>query len=134
MKHSIAWLVVSSVISGLLGVGISTYYYHRAEIGRAKIGTLKSIAAYRWCLTRSMGSQYARDQFFGSLNEAFVIYNDAQEVLTALENMNREISHPERQNDNLLKVIKAMCDETGIKYSSLNDAFILTPFTPGGSP
>jgi hypothetical protein len=125
----IAITIISSLISGLIGVGISTWYYRRYEKRKQKFEVLKKIVGYRFALTQNTTNE-AKVAFFSALNVVVILYHDTPKVITALHNLHRELNIPNRLDDNLVSLFKAMCKDLNIKDAGLNDEFFLRPFTP----
>jgi hypothetical protein len=125
----IAITIISSLISGLIGVGISTWYYRRYEKRKQKFEVLKKIVGYRFALTQNTTNE-AKVAFFSALNVVVILYHDNPKVITALHNLHRELNIPNRLDDNLVSLFKAMCKDLNIKDAGLNDEFFLRPFTP----
>ena len=117
------WIIFSSIISsGLLGVIISTIYYHRHEKYLMKLETLKEFASNRYDI---MG-----DPFSKALNEITIVFNQSKEVKDALVafHNNARSNNPSLGNDLLVKLYKAMCKDLHINTDDFTDEFFLTPF------
>ena len=117
------WLIFSFIISsGLLGVIISTVYYHRHEKYLMKLETLKEFAGNRYNIKG--------DSFSKALNEISIVFNQSKEVKSALQAFYNNIrsNNPALSNDLLVKLYKAMCDDLHIKTNDFTDEFFLTPF------
>lgn len=74
-----AWvliIIISSLISGIIGVVISIIYHRKAEKRQAKINTLKQFVGYRYNLEGEHSTK--------ALNEIFVVFQDSQLVLEKL--------------------------------------------------
>jgi hypothetical protein len=124
-------LILTSLLSGLIGALISTYYYLRYEKRKLKLDTLRRLAGNRFAITVEGTTEEPRNEFFAVLNEAFVVFYDAPKVLNALEQLYADRNRPERTHDNLVKIFKAMTEHLKISHKSLTDSFFLTPFIPG---
>ena len=115
--------VLIALASGLAGALISTWIYIRRDRRMFKVQTLKKFAAHRYHITG--------DAFSEAVNEIFVVFNDSPEVLRNLEAFHKIVVNEmggQEQKDALVKLFKAMCSDTKIKYKDLNDTFFLTPF------
>lgn len=123
--------IFSSIISGILGVLISTWYYRRYEKRKRKLEVLRKILGGRFYLTKPSTNFEESEYFFTALNEVFIIFNDSDEVVNALSKMLEQINDNRRMLDNLLSLIKAMCNDLDIDYTQVNDSFFERPFTPG---
>lgn len=66
---------------------------------------------------------------YEALNEVCVAYADEPAVLKAVRQLYEQRGQPEHLPDNLVTLIKAMSKSAHIDLSSLNDSFILNPFT-----
>lgn len=121
--------IISSLLSGIIGVGISTWYYRRHEMRKQQFEVLRKIVGTRFALTENTTPE-AKVYFFSALNEVVVLYHDHPEVITALHNLHRELNVPDRLHDNLVSLFKKMCEVLGMKKSGLNDEFFLRPFSP----
>ena len=120
-------IIISALISGLLGVAVSIYYYQKNDRHQAKLNTLRDFVAHRY----DMGGP----GFFEAVNEVFVIYNDSTEVMEAVQKFHEQCvsaAHVELKNKYLIELFKAMCDDVKIDYSKSTDSFFLTPFGPSG--
>lgn len=124
----IALSVGTVLLSGLVSYFVSNVNFRRFEKRKMKTDTLKRLAAHRYVLTDVQRFQ-KNDEFFGALNEAFVVFQDAPEVVSALETAHGNLGTPSF-NDDLLRLFKLMCDDLDIDRSKLNDSFFLRPFTP----
>ena len=114
--------LVASLLSGMLGVGISTLYYRRHERRRARLDTLTRLFGYRFDLP---GPDFSR-----ALNEVFVVFHDSRDVLAALQEFHQVIVIRQRElaNDKLVALLKAMCRTVRIDPARVNDSFYLQPF------
>ncbi len=69
------FILISSLLSGLLGVGISTWYHHRNEIRRAKLQVLQQLFGNRHDLLGQL--------FTEAINQVFIVFHDSEDVLSA---------------------------------------------------
>ncbi len=120
------WLkvLISATLSGLLGVGISTWYYQWNENRRMKFHVLQRLLGNRHDIKGQM--------FTEALNQVLVTFYDSHEVLVALKSFHEVIigthTTPDLANQKLLDLFKAMCDHLKIKTEPLTDNFFLQPF------
>lgn len=122
-------LIIASMFSGILGVLISTFYYRRYEKRKTKLEILRRIIAYRYVLTGGYKSEHSKE-FFSALNEIYIIFNDSKKVINTIKKMHDDLGDVSKMTDNLISLIKVMCDELDIDYSLVNDSFFERPFTP----
>ena len=120
--------IISSLLSGIIGVGISTWYYRRHEKRKQQFEVLRKLVGTRFALTEKATSE-AKVQFFSALNEVVVLYHDNPDVIKALHNLHRELKVPDRLHDNLVSLFKEMCKVLNLKDNGLNDEFFLRPFS-----
>jgi len=112
--------VVSPLLSGLVGMIISTVYYRRYEKRRTKIDTFKRFFANRYDLRG--------DEFSRAINEIFVIFHDSEEVLSSLRAYHQRVTNRQDSEGELLRLHKAMCNDVKIRFDKFNDSFFLRPF------
>ncbi len=113
---------VGGVISGaIVGALVSNWFY--IKYGRRKI---------KWeALRRFMSNRYdlKGDEFSRALNEIFLAFNSSLKVMDALSEFHKKtIARDKNQEDTLVRLMKAMCDDMGLAYREFNDSFFLTPF------
>lgn len=114
--------VISSLISGILGVVISIVYHRKAERTRAKIEILKSFCGYRYNLKG--------DDFSKTLNEIFIVFQDSKDVLEKLNQFHEVIvsRQADLANDKLISLFRAMCRDLKINPNKYNESFFLKAF------
>ena len=119
-------MIMTSLLSGIIGVVISTIYYRRHEARKIKLDTLTRVIANRYDLKG--------DEFSRALNEIFVIFQKSKPVMKALSYFHEKTTTQGVSNeDALLRLIKAMCDDVSVSYDGVNDSFFLKPFNTRSS-
>ena len=114
-------MVLSSLLSGIIGVIISTIYYRFHEAKKIKIDTLTKVIANRYDLHG--------DNFSRALNEIFIIFRKSRPVMEALSEFHKRTITPNVNNEDApLHLIKKMCDDVSVSYDGFNDSFFLRPF------
>jgi len=117
-------ILISALLSGLLSVGISTWYHQRNEIRQAKLRVLQQLLGNR--------HDIQGEKFTEALNQVFVIFQDSRDVLNALKEFHEAIMSSQKTaalaNQKLLDLFKAMCKHLNIKIEPLTDNFFLRPF------
>ena len=125
-EFTILSIAVSALLSGLLGVLISNWYYRRNEIKQVKLKVLQQLMGYRYNVNGK--------EFLGALNQVAVIFSDSKAVLTALSAVADEVRTPNRNpeisHQRLLELFKAIFKNLGINTEPLTDNFFLTAFIP----
>jgi hypothetical protein len=124
------WLTfATSLLSGLIGITVSTFYYRRYENRKMKLDLIRKLAGSRYQVAGGI-STWGADSFFTSLNEVFVAFHDERKVIEAIDRLRRDLGHPGNIENNLPTLFKEMFKTVGLKNDYLNDSFILGPFTP----
>ncbi len=113
-------IIISSLISGIVGVLISICYYRRYEKRKVRIDTVKRFFSNRYDLKG--------DEFSRALNEIYIVFNGSSEVMSALADFHGKVVSRQNSEDALLKLHKALCISVGISFDKFNDSFFLTPF------
>ncbi|WP_221388488.1 DUF6680 family protein [Clostridium perfringens] len=116
-------IIISSILSGILGVVISTYYHNRAEKRKWKLEILEQLLGNRYDIQG--------EKFTEAINSVFVVFNDSKDVLIALKEFHQitlGMRTTEQANQKLLDLFKAMCNDLNIETSILTDNFLLQPF------
>ena len=125
MAVTITGAVLTSMASGMLGALLTVIVYGHREKRRLKVDTLKRFAANRYDLKG--------DEFSRALNEIFVVFNDVPDVMRVLKELHEKIvtgQGGQPADDALIRLYKAMCKDTKIKFAQFNDSFFMTPFNP----
>ena len=119
--------IISSLLSGLIGVILSSWRYQEYEKRKQKLDTLRRLLGNRFAITEEQGSntEHSREDFFAALNEVFVVFHDSDPVIDALKKYHEIMSQ-----DNRLRLFKAMCKDSKVSHE-FNDSFFEKPFTPG---
>lgn len=120
---SIAVTLLSSLLSGAVATLITVKYYKNQEKRQRKLDLLASIMRNINSLTPGEPDNAVRE-LTGYLNEAYIVFNDSEEVLQLLDSFKEG-----GKNEAFKKVIKSMCRDLKIDYSKINDEFITNPFT-----
>ena len=121
MKYTaILVTIISSLISGIVGVIISAAYYRHHEKQRTKIETFKRFFSNRYDLKG--------DEFTRAINEIFVVFHGSEEVRSTLREYHQLVTERRSSEDALLKLNKVMCKDVKISFDKFNDSFFLKPF------
>lgn len=126
MAVSVLWVIISALLSGLLGVGITIRSNRRYEKRQQKLDTLRRLCGYRYSLDPSIvdagEAARSREDFFAALNEVFIMFHDVKPVIEALK-QHHETMTPET----LVTLLKVMCADLNVSYE-LNDSFLFHSF------
>ncbi len=120
--NSIIVVIVASLLSGIIGIIISNIYHKRYEERKIKIDTFRRIFSNRYDLKG--------DDFTRAINEVFVIFNNSENVKSALRSFHQKVINKHNSEDEFLKLLKTMCKDTNLDFEDFNDSFFLTPFNP----
>lgn len=118
-----------ALLSGMLGALLSAWIFIRREKRRMKLDTLREIIGNRFRMNDPA--------FYKPLNEIFVVYNDSPEVLKRLDAVvsnarrNKAGTPNPEANDDLVKLLRAMCENAKVSHSKVTDSFFLTSLQPG---
>lgn len=122
------WLtILTALISGLVTLLVSTYFYVRHERRKEKLSILREIMGNRHGLVPA-GNAEAKARFFQALNSAFAVFHGSKAVVEALHDFKK---HKNRSSDNVTQLIRRMSEDLKIDTSYLEDSFFDEPFTPG---
>ena len=120
------WLLVASLLSGLVAVLVTLFVRARQDQREIKRDVLRRLAGTRYLLTRR-GQVLPSGEPFVALNEVFVVFADEPDVLNALERLRKDGG--ESNAENIVALIKRMAAAAEVPVN-LDDAFIRNPFTP----
>jgi len=117
-KTEILTIIISSLLSGIIGVAVSIFYHRKYENRKIKIDTLKNLAAYRYNLRG--------EEFTKTLNEIFIVFQDSGEVLDALKKFYEILvtGQSPLANNQLIKLFRAMCKNLKIKTKYEDSIFL----------
>ncbi len=115
--------VVSSLVSGLIGVLVSTLAYRRLERRRVRVDTVRKLLANRFNMKSVAVLQ--------ALNEAIVVFHDCPDVVRQLKAFHHVVvTRPgeEAANDAFVSLLKVLCRRSAITLEGVNDGYLLRPF------
>ena len=74
--ESVLWIIIASLLSGLIGVLVSLWAYRKYEIRQRKFDTLRRLAGSRYAMDPTLTSKYEvpRAEFLAALNESFIVF------------------------------------------------------------
>ncbi|OGL87302.1 hypothetical protein A3I40_01610 [Candidatus Uhrbacteria bacterium RIFCSPLOWO2_02_FULL_48_12] len=114
--------IISSLISGIIGVVISIIYHRMSENRRSKIDTLKQFVGYR--------NDLKGEKFTKALNEIFIVFQDSGDVLDKLNKFHEIIVSRQTSlaNDKFVDLFKAMCKDLSIDPSKYGESLLIKAF------
>ena len=118
-------VAVAALLSGVAASGITLVVQNHLSQQDTKREVLGRLAGFRYLLART-DCPLVQGEPFRTLNEAYIVFANDQEVLDALEALRTT-----RGNDGELiaAVIKRMAEAAGVPIT-LDDAFLTRPMTP----
>lgn len=121
---STSLIIFSSLISGMLGVLITNYFFLRQEKRKLK----KDI------LIKLVGSKYdtSHDNFHQAINSIIVVYNEDKEVMQNLKNFmeaveSTTVNKNSHLSQKLLDLIISMNKNLGMKTKNIPENYLMRP-------
>ena len=132
------WVSIVSLLIALFSFALAAYATIQAKKLQANQWSRNELELRRDVLRRLLGYSYRlTDGFKGTdgepfiaLNEAWVVFADYPDVISALKQMHGELRQDDRLAPNLVALVTAMAVAAGIPTQDLNYYFIERPFTP----
>ena len=119
--------IISSLISGVLGVFISSWFYARLEKKRMKTETARKLFANRHDMHGT--------GFHEAMNEIIIVFSDSQNIIDLIEHLFKTVETPKQARSDkaadeaLIKLMKAICKDVGVVYKTLPDSYYLKFFS-----
>jgi hypothetical protein len=120
-------VITSSLISGLLGVVISTLYHKKAERRREKVELVKQLFGNKYDLNG--------EKFSEALNSIVIVFYDSSTVIKKLKTFHDLVSdntsneNTRKVDDALIDLFKALVKDVKLGTEELNDNFMLRAFS-----
>lgn len=118
----IAWTMVSSLRSGIVGVGVSTWVFYRLERHKQKLDLARRLLGNRFSITG--------DAFSCAMNEVIGVFADSDAILQKMGALYRTLQTPGKPGADVVLVdfLKAVCKESGLSQVTLNDTYLIKTF------
>ena len=119
--------IISSLLSGLIGVAISAYFFGSLEKKKLKVDTARRLIGNR--------HNIAGDGFQQAMNEVMIVFSDTPAVIRAMDEFWKVIAtvhgpgRAEAVNSGLINLLKAICASIGLHPKELNDSQYLLFFS-----
>ena len=118
-------VIISSLISGILGVIISTLYYKKAERRKEKMNLIMQLFGNRYDING--------DRFSEALNSIVIVFHDSDDVIKKVKGLHDIASSntsnkSEQINYALIDLFKALVMDVKLGNEELNDSFMLSVF------
>lgn len=114
--------LVSSLISGLIGVTIAAWFFYRIERYKLKLDLARRLFGCRHSIVG--------DGFSTAMNEVFVIFAGEEEVIQNMGHLYSVIETPGKPNLEVVfsDFLKSVAKSAGLGKSKLNDAYFIKTF------
>ena len=121
-NEAILVTIVSSLISGIIGVAISTLYFYKLERHKLKLDLARRIMGNRYSISG--------DAFSCAMNEVIVVFADSKVVLEKMERFFEALQAPGKPNAEATAVdfFKAISKASGLSQEQLNDTYLIKTF------
>lgn len=121
-RDAILVTLVAALCSGVVGVGISAWFFARLERRKLKMDTARRLIGHRFDITGS--------DFSVAMNEVFIVFADSPQVISAMTALYEALSAPGKPNadDRLVTLLKEICRDLRITHGEINDAYFLKTF------
>jgi len=124
---SSGWLLVSSLLSGLVAVVVTLCVGAWRDRRKLKKDVLRRLVGHRYIFTDDFHSELPPSgEPFVALNEAIVVFANDKEVLDALV----QVRTTGGGGEQLTALIKRMASAAGVEFR-FDDAIFVRPLTPG---
>jgi len=122
--ESIAVTIISSLLSGLIGIGISAWFFFKLESHKLKVDLARRLLGYRFHIQG--------DNFSCAMNEVIAVFADKPEVLQKMGRLYEVLQITGKPNADgaLIDFLKEVCKSSGLTQATLNDAYLLKVFNP----
>ena len=126
-NETIILSLISSLLSGILGVVLSLSFYSRLEKRRIKIDSARKMFGNR--------HDISGDKFQESMNEIIIVFSDSKGVIKYVYEFINVIETPETirgitsADTALINLMKAIIADIGIKPRKIPDSYFLKFFT-----
>ncbi|TSK08497.1 MAG: hypothetical protein FPO08_04085 [Geobacter sp.] len=120
--EAITVAVLSSLVSGLIGVGVSAWFFYRLERHKLKLDLARRLLGHRFSI--------AGDNFSFAMNEVIAVFADSPEVLQKMQCLYESLQIAGKPNADvsLIDFLKAVCKNSGLTQGTLNDEYLLKTF------
>ncbi|MDP2210213.1 MAG: hypothetical protein Q8J63_00565 [Candidatus Aquicultor sp.] len=114
--------VIAALISGLVGVGVSTWYFYKLERHKLKLDLARRLLGNRFHITG--------DAFSCAMNEVIAVFADSDDVLANMARLYEALQVNGKPNADgaLIDFLKAVCKASGLTQATLNDGYLIKTF------
>lgn len=124
--EAITVTVISSLLSGLIGVGVSAWVFYKLERHKLRLDLARRLLGHRFLITG--------DNFSCAMNEVIAVFADKPNVLLKMEKLYEALQTPNKPNCEtaLVDFLKEVCKSSGLTQITLNDTYLLKTFNARG--
>lgn len=121
-NESIVVAVLSSLASGLIGVGVSAWYFYKLEHHKLKLDLACRLLGHRFSISG--------DNFSCAMNEVIAVFADAPVVLQKMGRLYEALQTQGKPNADgaLIDFLKEVCKSSGLSQVTLNDGYLIKTF------
>jgi hypothetical protein len=114
--------LISSLISGLIGVAIAAWFFYRIERYKLRLDLARRLFGYRHSIVG--------DGFSTAMNEVFVVFAGEEDVIQNMGRLYSAIETPGKPNLDIVfsDFLKSVAKSAGLGKSKLNDAYFIKTF------
>lgn len=114
--------IVASLISGLFGVGVSSWLFYKLERHKLKLDLARRLLGHRFSIKG--------DNFSCAMNEVIAVFADSPDVLQKMERLYEALQTQGKPNADgaLIDFLKSVCKSSGLTQATLNDGYLLKTF------
>lgn len=114
--------IVSSLVSGIVGVGVSTWYFYKLERHKLKLDLARRLLGNRYSISG--------DAFSCAMNEVLAVFADSEDVLSKMARLYDALQAHGKPNADgaLIDFLKSVCKASGLTQATLNDTYLLRTF------
>ena len=114
--------LISSLLSGIVGVGVSFWFFFKLERHKLKLDLARRLLGHRFSISG--------DSFSCAMNEVIAVFSDSPDVLQKMGLLYQALQTPRKSNadDALVDFLKSVCKSSGLTQVALDDGYLLKTF------
>lgn len=120
--ESVITTLIASLLSGIVGVGVSFWFFFKMERHKLKLDLARRLLGHRFSISG--------DNFSCAMNEVIAVFADSPDVLRKMELLYQTLQTPGKPNADgaLIDFLKSVCKSSGLTQVALNDGYLLKTF------
>lgn len=114
--------LVSSLISGLVGVAVASWFFYRIERYKLRLDLTRRLFGYRHSISG--------EGFSTAMNEVFVVFAGEEAVIQNMGRLYATLETPGKPNLEVVfsDFLKSVAASAGLGKAKLNDAYFIKTF------